>query len=407
MTVYRQKRGLSYSYDFMFRGKRYRGTTGQLTLTDARRAEDAIKQRVRRAWAGIPREQDAPRFSEWAEVYYTHAAARLARPDHVEDVLRVVLRFWGARPRDPVAVLSERDPYHDLTLADPIVDPDWIERFEAWMGHRPRCSPQTRNHYRSVMSRMYRVAMLPKYRKVTGITMNPFLAIERDHTVSRDVTVTPAQLRAWISEAPYHIRLAVAIGALAPTLRLRNILELRFDEHLDPGLEFITIPGHKTVRKIRRPLVQPISAQLRAIIEDRQQRGSGSPYVVTYRGQPVRDIRYGVRRAAEKAGLVYGLTRNGVTFHSLRHIAQTEMADLEISESKRSALMGHTDAATTRKYTHLRPRHLIDAVERLSARLPLADIVMAPVKASPPASVKNMGSAQSARRKTTANTGVN
>ena len=164
---------------------------------------------MRRAWAGIPREQDAPRFSEWAEVYYTHAAVRLARPGHVEDVLRVVLRFWGARPSDPVAVMSERDPYHDLTLADPIVDPDWIERFEAWMAHRPRCSPQTRNHYRSVMSRMYRVAMLPKYRKVTGITMNPFLAIERDHTVSRDVTVTPAQLRAWISEAPYHIRLAV------------------------------------------------------------------------------------------------------------------------------------------------------------------------------------------------------
>ena len=59
MTVYRQKRGLSYSYDFVFRGKRYSGTTGQLTLTDARRAEDAMKQRVRRAWAGIPREQDA------------------------------------------------------------------------------------------------------------------------------------------------------------------------------------------------------------------------------------------------------------------------------------------------------------------------------------------------------------
>ena len=128
--------------------------------------------------------------------------------------------------------------------------------------------------------------------------------------------------------------------------------------------------------------------------------------MITYRGHPVRDIRYGVRRAAEKAGLVYGLTRNGVTFHSLRHTTQTEMADLEISESKRSALMGHTDAATTRKYTHLRPRHLIDAVERLSARLPLADIVMTPVKITPPTSVKNTGSAQSARKKTTPNTGV-
>ncbi len=66
MTVHRPKGGRSYAYDFWFRGKRYRGTTGQLTLTDARRAEDVIKQRVRRTWAGIPREEDAPRFSEWA-----------------------------------------------------------------------------------------------------------------------------------------------------------------------------------------------------------------------------------------------------------------------------------------------------------------------------------------------------
>lgn len=64
-------------------------------------------------------------------------------------------------------------PYHDLTLADPVADPEWIDRFE---NHMKDCkfAKQSKNNYRSAMSRMYTVAMLPRYRKITGITMNPF-----------------------------------------------------------------------------------------------------------------------------------------------------------------------------------------------------------------------------------------
>jgi len=82
----------------------------------------------------------------------------------------------------------------------------------------------------------------------------------------------------------------------------------------------------------------------------------------------------------QRAGLTYGRDRGGVTFHTLRHIAQTEMADLGITEATRSAVMGHTDTATTRKYTHRRPVHLVEPIEQLSTRIQIADVVMRPVK---------------------------
>ena len=96
--------------------------------------------------------------------------------------------------------------------------------------------------------------------------------------------------------------------------------------------------------------------------------------MILYRGQPVTSIRGGVRLAAERAGLTYG-RRDGVTFHTLRHVAQTEMAALGITETKRSGAMGHTDLATTQNYTHLRPVHEIETLERFSRHVPLADLV--------------------------------
>ena len=57
--------------------------------------------------------------------------------------------------------------------------------------------------------------------------------VPRDRPGRRTVILTPAELRTFLSVASYHVRLAVAIGALAPKLRLGNILALRWDRHLD------------------------------------------------------------------------------------------------------------------------------------------------------------------------------
>jgi hypothetical protein len=171
--------------------------------------------------------EDTPRFQDWAEVYFKHASKHMTRPERVDDLLRVVLRFWGARPiREHGKIrIVEGEPYHDLRLGDVVADPYWIVRFEDWMEARGVAS-QTKNQYRSVVSQMFKLAASPPYRKRTGILTNPFAGIGRDRTVERTTTVTVEELRRWLADASYHIRLALAIAALAPKLRLHNVLAL-------------------------------------------------------------------------------------------------------------------------------------------------------------------------------------
>jgi integrase len=375
MTVSRHKHGRTWEYDFWSKGVRYRGSTGQLTKRDAELWEGAYKLRLRQELGGIaPADASrTPRFSDWAEIYFDHMSARVGRPEVIADHLRVVLRFWGCRPSKRIV---EGEPYHDLRLADPIVDPLWLERFDAWMARRG-VGPQTRNHYRSTMSGMYRLALTPAYRRRIGITQNPFLGIPREHTVERTVTLTHEQLRALLADASYHVRLALAIGALAPKLRLENILSLRWSKHIDPEIQWITRAEHKTARVTRRPLVVPIGEQLREILLDARARGgSRSDFVVTYRGRPVRSIRDGLRLAAARAGLAYGRGNdNGLTFHTLRHTAATLLAELGLQESVRKEVMGHRDITTTQRYTHIRPLPQRHAIEALSNALPIADLV--------------------------------
>lgn len=109
----------------------------------------------------------------------------------------MVLEFCGAKPTRPSAPrkpgapprrrVMVAPPYHDLRLGDFIERPEWITEFETWLTARGT-GGSARNHYRSVMSGMYRVAMLPEHRRATGIRQNPFAGIERDRPTRRRVT---------------------------------------------------------------------------------------------------------------------------------------------------------------------------------------------------------------------------
>jgi integrase len=209
----------------------------------------------------------------------------------------------------------------------------------------------------------------------SGVTLNPFRDVPREAVVERMVTISLEDLRSWLRNASYHIRLAVAIAALAPKLRLANVLALTWNEHIDPDLRYITVHRHKTVATLRRPQVVPISDQLKVILKDARQRTD--TYVVEYRGRPVKTIRGGLRSAVERAGLPFGRSVDGATFHTLRHTAASLLAELGEPEAIRKEVMGHRNIATTQRYTHLRPVHEIPAHERLADAVPIADLVTA------------------------------
>jgi integrase len=319
-------------------------------------------------------------------VYSQHVKTkgRIRRVDRIDELLRVVLRFWGAKPsgRNPKNPIVEGEPYHNLRLADPMRDPQWIVKFEAWMAQRRvkqtgrPLSNQTKNHYRSIMSRLYRVARQPAYALKTGIRSNPFAGLERDPTRSRRVTVTPGELRRWLAHTRRHAQLAIAIAALAPKLRLENILSLHWAVQFDPALTYITVHEHKTMDVRDVPLVVPIVPPLRAILKAARQEATG-PFVVMYRGRRVRSIRRAIRTGAEGAGLTYGRDVGGVTFHTLRHSAATLLATMPaLTEALRASTMGQ-DIATTQRYTHLRPAQERPVLARLARTLKLEDILVA------------------------------
>jgi hypothetical protein len=201
--------------------------------------------------------------------------------------------------------------------------------------------------------------------------------VPNDPTSERTVTLDPKQLEAWIRNASYHIRLAVAIGALAPKLRQRNILELQWAEHFQPdpratkfhprGAYLIEVARHKTARRLRRPLVVPVTAQLLHILKEAHARAKGQTHVVMYHGKPIGDITAGVRAAAEAAGLTYGRdVEGGVTFHTIRHTAATLISEGEADPLRLKDAMGHGDLRTTLKYRHMRPTREKPTLERLS-----------------------------------------
>ena len=114
MSVYRPGDGITYRYDLEYRGRRYRGSTGQTKLRHAKDVEELVRQKVRRL--------GAPLFSEWARTYYGFVERRVRRPLHIKRMLSMVLRFWGAAPPPESGLSPGPDaPYHNLRLIDPIL----------------------------------------------------------------------------------------------------------------------------------------------------------------------------------------------------------------------------------------------------------------------------------------------
>lgn len=394
MTVYRDADRATYRYDFWFHGKRYSDTTHQTNKADAQAVEAKKKERLRLEAGGIavPQRDDSPLIADFAEVFLAYKQKHLERPEALANILPVALRFWGRHDDDTAA--DDEEPFYNLRLCDPIVEPDWLLKYEAWLDRRG-LSNQSKNHYRGLMRRMYAVALLPEFRKRTGVQLNPFAGVPNDPTMPRDVTLTKKQVRDWLRHASHHIRLAVGIAALAPKLRERNVLDLQWAVNFDPDprttrfnprvAHYITVARHKTARRTRRPLTSPISAQLLRILKDAWKRDPANTYVVTYRGKPVKDITGGVRAAIEDAGIPYGRDLRdkdghliGATFHTLRHTATTMMSDKLADPLKLMDATGHTDMETTLKYRHKRPRHQKPVVEQLSRDLPIEDLVTAP-----------------------------
>ena len=145
------------------------------------------------------------------------------------------------------------------------------------------------------------------------------------------------EINTLVENAPKHLR-PIIWCALYTGLRRMRVLTLKWDQ-IDWGNNQIIYMG-----KNGKPASVPMVAHLREILE---QIPRTSPYVFTYRGHPISDIKHGWRVAFERSHLPYR------SFHALRHTTATwllqQTGNLRIVQN----VLGHSNISITTKYAHL------------------------------------------------------
>lgn len=167
--------------------------------------------------------------------------------------------------------------------------------------------------------------------------------------------LTRAEFRALIDNAGEpHIRLflllALSTGARAGAVLALTWHQVDFNrEQIDLGI------GAKNKGRSVVPMTKGLKTALRAASQQRS-----TPFVIEYRGRPVKSIKRGFNRACERAGL------EDVTPHVLRHTAAVWMAESGTSMAEIAQFLGHSSEKVTFKiYARYSPDYLRRAASAL------------------------------------------
>lgn len=154
-----------------------------------------------------------------------------------------------------------------------------------------------------------------------------------------------------------HMRLFVAL-ALYTGARKGAILALKWSQvNLHKRLIDYNQPGRVQTKK-KRPVV-PISSELLEMLRVEHK----GPYVVMFRGGPLKDIKKSFAEACKASKL------KGITPHTLRHTFATWLAQAGRPMGNIAKLLGDSIVTVERNYAHHSPEYMQDDVDVISIKL--------------------------------------
>lgn len=196
---------------------------------------------------------------------------------------------------------------------------------------------------------------------------NPVKGRKLEEDNHRERYLTKAEVGRLVSEARLlrhgdlladFIELAVHTGC-----RKGELLGLEWDRvSLDRSRESITLQRRHT--KSGKPRVVPLNSVAQAAIKRRAswraEHSPGCAWVFARPGGgPVRSLRNGFERAAERAGL------SDLRIHDLRHTAASWLVSEGVPLEVVKDLLGHSTIVMSERYAHLAPHRVREAVNRL------------------------------------------
>jgi integrase len=158
----------------------------------------------------------------------------------------------------------------------------------------------------------------------------------------RDRVLSGNEFDRLLKYATGHIRGIIMMGYYTG-MRKGEILNLTWDR-VDLQNRMIRLEAEDTKDREKRNI--PICDELYSLLVSMPNRlhDSGQVnHVFQFNGQPIRDIRTGLRLACKKAKIKYGrFVKNGFIFHDLRHTFNTNMRKAGVAESVIMRVTGHS-----------------------------------------------------------------
>lgn len=205
-------------------------------------------------------------------------------------------------------------------------------------------------------------------RKVSSNTLRTWKSVKKllkKGSDVRDRIISPEEFSALMEHSSGHIRSIIAT-AYYTGMRKGEILGLTWDR-VDLANRMIYLEAKHT--KDDEPRKVPICSELFEILRNMPNKirtDDESGHVFTYKGQPMNDIRAGLRKACKDAGILYGrFKKGGFVFHDLRHTFNTNMRKAGVSDSVIMEITGHSSRTMFDRYNTIDDDDARQAVDQL------------------------------------------
>jgi site-specific recombinase XerD len=277
------------------------------------------------------------------------------------DIAREALAYSKAHKRtygDDLARMERILGWFRDRSADSVT-PQEIERHFEQCIEEEEWAPSTVNHYRSLLSLTYRLAI-----RDGKATSNPARATRhRREDNSRVRYLTPEE------EINLRTEMEARWAGHIPELDLALHTGLRLSEMY--GLDWQDVDLARCLILIRRGkngesrYARLNSIVLKALTELRK-RGDGTGAVIrNLEGEPLAGPRYWFEKAIRKAGIA------NFHWHDLRHTFASRLTMAGVGLRATQDALGHKSVAMTVRYSHLAPDFLLNVVEKLVPQLPV------------------------------------
>jgi len=352
-----------YQFDFIFRGRRFRGSTKQTNKTAAQRHEFNLRQKLANDRSGIIELEPPPAFATFAEEFLerTECAMRPNTTRSYRNSLQNVNPWFGVKRLDEISA-------------------DEIERYKHTRLEKKR-SPSTINRDLGFLRRVLLFAVKVS-RPTAGrqpltwvLVTTPFVAhgVEFLKENRRERIISFDEERRYLAAARQPLR-DVATLILEMGFRPCEVCAIRVqDVHLY-GAAFVHVPGGKTRAAVRDV---PITERAREVLKRRLNAARGE-YLFPLRvgsgydwTSPMNELDPAHRTALRNTKITPKFRP-----YDLRHTYGTRAIEGGTDPLTLMKLMGHEELSTTQRYVHLSKRHLGDAqqkIERYRAEREIAE----------------------------------